>query len=482
MDDVPGMSHKCVLAVHVYMRDSVLPLFVIEIIVIPEISWHALHNRRLGWPANHFALGVRVHRFFLVLSLISISVHGEHIVSEKNTVLPDGSRRIEITESENRCVSLWLTTTEGPISYLFDTETKKAYFIPEIELNDFKLTGVQGDSEDGDVSRLDQYGEVTFRPTMTEKSKKDLALLKKEHANVENLFGKESFKIGTDIISDGKLKRADSDGEVNLRVTANGYSILKHLGKMDKPMLPSIQYISPCDGKILAAQNIETPEKLMLGFRGVHRQSSLYSPEVTKKLDELRRTRYGSKDPKVEKKTISDAVHLMLENPMPRDKALMTRFGMSRDRLARDLSDALVKKDVSGDPVGALMQDTGDLAWPIWQIEIYEKAVSTFFHDFEKNIHEVRHFIVSDPVERKKMESIDDASDERTAYGKKLIDQDKAIEVSGEEWGRLMHDNFHSWPNGARAVTKSVRTWDWDEDRNEKPSKLREKLDYRSAQ
>ena len=117
------------------------------------------------------------------------------------------------------------------------------------------------------------------------------------------------------------------------------------------------------------------------------------------------------------------------------------------------------------DPIGALREYTGDLAWATYG-ELKSKAdASAFFDDDAKNIHEVRHFIVKDAAEKRKMESFDPFSPKKYGYGKELVSEGKAIELSEREYGRLMHENAVPWNNDTKHITESTQTINWDEDR-----------------
>lgn len=413
-------------------------------------------------------------RILIAVATLSFSAYADHTVSDIQSLTANGVKKREIITSENRCANLWLSTKEGLIPYLLDTETKKIFFVPEIELKDFRLTGVQGDAEN-DSELLDEHGELTFHPTMTAKSEKELALLKKAHGKVENLFGKEEFKIGADVISDGKPVSSDPEGSVNLRVSRNGYDILKQMGKSKNPLLPSFQYPNPCGEKAAVQGRMAAPEKLALGFRGIHRTVSVYSSEITKKLDEYRQIKYGAKDAEVKRKASYEAFKLLLQNPLPRDKAIIKRLGLDPMKLAQDLSNASLLEGVWNDPAGALIQSTFDLAHPIWQVKVQNTEVPYFFHDDKNDIHEVRHFLVNDPAEKAKMAAMDSFNEDRIVYGKKLVAQGKAIELTQKEWSQLMRENS---PSIGSIQSRGTRIWDWDEDDNGNRSALREKLEY----
>lgn len=118
-------------------------------------------------------------KHFLILFLSTIAL-AEHVVSTKDSKTPEGFRR-ELISSDSRCVLMHATTPKSIIPYWLDTQTQEKFYIPEIQLSDYRITAVQDDEP---TNRLDEYGELTFKPIMTPNSHKELEALQKEIGTV----------------------------------------------------------------------------------------------------------------------------------------------------------------------------------------------------------------------------------------------------------------------------------------------------------
>ncbi len=387
---------------------------------------------------------------------------------------PQKARATIEAVTESGCVPMWLTSSEGPIPYWLDTQTRKKYFAPEVELKDLRLIGVQGETLD--FSQIDEHMEFSFRMEPTARSRQEFERLKQEMGDIESLEGRETIQFEA-FIPDEKNEIKRDGKSVVVIASRNAYSLTRVLTKTPTPPTPRIAYENPCGQKQRIAARLAAVGKVELGFRGVSLGSSYYSLETTRTIDRLRAEYRKTEDPYLKWRATYDAIRLRLDAPTARDKAIMQSLNLDATQIAHALADKLV--DDGNNPV-VFEPGVGG---------IYDVAPEIFRHFVLDRLVQIRTpngfepYLVNDPEQRTKLNSEKSEGIEKSREEVEALARDKkVIPVLQDKLNGWYRDYLTPFPLDERPTTLCRRSSDWDEDADGRFINLRQNIEYEKYQ